>query len=427
MTSDRVSLDRLQVEADGGSRGNPGPAAYGSVVRHPASGEILAAEGTTIGVDTNNVAEYRGVIAALTLAREINPDALVEARLDSKLIVEQMSGRWKVKTDHIRRLIHEVHRAFEPSRVSYTWVPREKNKTADALVNAALDGSPSRVIYWDRIGLTPPPPAPNDASVATALSEAPERVIAVQGDLLQPHEDDAVPMTAAPRPAKSSVSLPGFAPDLGSPTTLLLARHGVTAHTLDKRFSGRSTDLPLAPQGVSQAEALAAELMARGGADVLVSSPVRRARETAQIVATLLGLEMHLVDGFAEAEFGEWDGHTFAEVRSRWPKQMTAWLGSTDVAPPGGESFAQVRVRVDAARQQLLNDYAGKRVVVVSHVTPIKTMVGLAIEAPLSSLFRMHMAPCSLTTLQWWADGNSSMAGFGESAHLRHITIPDGA
>ena len=75
------ALSRLQIEADGGSRGNPGPAAYGSVVRNPDTHEVLAAEGTTIGEDTNNVAEYRGLIAALTLAREINPDAFLRRDL----------------------------------------------------------------------------------------------------------------------------------------------------------------------------------------------------------------------------------------------------------------------------------------------------------------------------------------------------------
>ncbi len=396
-------IQRLQVEADGGSRGNPGPAAYGSVVRDPENKQVLAAEGTTIGEDTNNVAEYRGLIAALTLAREINPDAIIEARLDSKLIVEQMSGRWQVKHDRLRSLVREAHAAFDPNRVSYTWVPREQNKTADALVNAALDGSPSRVIYWDRFdGAAPATVAPVAEQAEFGFGEAPERVVA-------------------------KVSLPGFAPDLGKPTTVLLARHGVTAHTLEKRFSGRSTDLPLAPQGLEQARALAAELFDRGGVDVVVTSPVRRARETAELVAAQLGREIELDPGFAEAEFGAWDGHTFAEVRSRWPQQLESWLASTDVAPPGGESFSEVRDRVDVARRALLARYAGQRVLVVSHVTPIKIMVGLALDAPLASLFRMHMAPCSLTTVQWWADGNSSLSGFGESSHLRHIAIPDGA
>ena len=388
-------IDRLQIEADGGSRGNPGPAAYGSVVRNPQTGEILASEGATIGVDTNNVAEYRGVIAALLLAREINPQAIIEAKLDSKLIVEQMSGRWKVKNDNMRRLIHQVHAAFEPSRVKYTWVPREQNKTADALVNAALDGAPSRHIFWERFDGIPVEVAVPD--------EAPERVVAAK------------------------VSLPGFAPDLGEPTRLLVARHGVTAHTLDKRFSGQATDLPLADAGIEQARALALELQDRGGADILISSPVRRARETAEIVSVQLGLDIEFEQGFAEAEFGEWDGYTFAEVKDMWPRELQAWLNSTEIPPPGGESYVQVQARVDRALRRVLDTHAGMRVVVVSHVTPIKTLVGLAIDAPLTSLFKMHMPPCSLTTLSWWADGNSSMSSFGESHHLRHISVPDGA
>lgn len=421
--ADGNGLDHLIIEADGGSRGNPGPAAYGSVVRHPVTGEVLAAEGAGIGEDTNNVAEYRGVIAALALASEINPKARIEARLDSKLIVEQMSGRWQVKHERIRGLVKQVHAAYDPALVTYAWVPREKNKTADALVNAALDGSPSKVIYWDRFG-GQGPSGPGDDGAKAGLVEAPERIVAAheiaQDSLFEP----ATPPTPRTQP---KVSLPGFAPDLGTPTTLLLARHGVTEHTLDKRFSGRNTTLPLAPQGIAQAEALAAEIMARGGADALVASPVVRARQTAEIVATMLDLPIVEDAGFAEGDFGEWDGLTFAEVRSRWPEQMAAWLGAPDIAPPGGESFAQVCDRVVAAGDRVLAAYPGQRIVVISHVTPIKALVGHALHAPVTSLFRMHMAPCSLTTVQWWADGNSSMAGFGESGHLRHITIPDGA
>lgn len=101
----------LIVEADGGSRGNPGPAAYGTVVRDGASGEVLVEIGEYIGSATNNVAEYRGAIAGLAKAREIDADARVEVRLDSKLVVEQMSGRWQVKHPDMR----ELARKREPS------------------------------------------------------------------------------------------------------------------------------------------------------------------------------------------------------------------------------------------------------------------------------------------------------------------------
>jgi len=132
---------RLVVEADGGSRGNPGPAAYGALVRDGDTMEVLGAEGLTIGVATNNVAEYSGLIAGLEMAVAIDPDAEVEVRMDSKLVVEQMAGRWKIKHPAMIPLARRAN-TLRPARVSWTWVPRAENKAADALVNAALDGEP---------------------------------------------------------------------------------------------------------------------------------------------------------------------------------------------------------------------------------------------------------------------------------------------
>jgi ribonuclease HI len=132
---------RLVVEADGGSRGNPGPAAYGALVRDADTLEVLSSEGWTIGVATNNVAEYSGLIAGLEMARAIDPDAEVEVRMDSKLVVEQMAGRWKIKHPAMIPLARRAG-TLRPARVTWTWVPRADNKAADALVNAALDGDP---------------------------------------------------------------------------------------------------------------------------------------------------------------------------------------------------------------------------------------------------------------------------------------------
>jgi probable phosphoglycerate mutase len=132
---------RLVVEADGGSRGNPGPAAYGALVRDPDSGLVLAEDAKYLGEMTNNVAEYSGLVAALTMAKDIDPDAAVEARLDSKLVVEQMSGRWKIKHEDMRRLALEARDLFPPGRVTYRWVPRAENSAADRLANQAMDAA----------------------------------------------------------------------------------------------------------------------------------------------------------------------------------------------------------------------------------------------------------------------------------------------
>ena len=143
---------RLIVEADGGARGNPGPAAYGAVVRDAETSKVLAAEGLPIGHATNNVAEYRGLIAGLEMVRELDPRAALEVRMDSKLVIEQMAGRWKVKHADMKALALQAAQ-LRPTTVTWTWVPRELNKAADALVNRALDGDPvPRQYMIDRLG-----------------------------------------------------------------------------------------------------------------------------------------------------------------------------------------------------------------------------------------------------------------------------------
>lgn len=399
----------LVVEADGGSRGNPGPAAYGAVVRDGGTGRVLIEVAETIGEATNNVAEYRGVLAGIQHALEIDPDARIEARLDSKLIVEQMSGRWAIRNAALRDLALAVRRLR--ADVDYTWVPRAQNTAADRLVNEALDAQSSgeKVRIDRRVGSGLP-----DAEdvVGDALEERAED--ARQGRLGRPAGRER----AAARPHK----MVGWATDLGTPTTTLLGRHGATAYSLEKRFSGSGgADPALAPLGEQQAEALAREIAARGGVDAIVASPLLRTLQTAERVAQATGAPIDIELGIAECSFGEWDGYTFAEVSERWPAELAAWLASTDVAPPGGESFAECRDRVDRARRDLLTRHGGQRVAVISHVTPIKLMTGICVDAPLSSLYRMELAPCSLTTIAWFADGNSSLFGFAESAHLRDV------
>ncbi len=131
----------LIIEADGGSRGNPGIAGAGALVRNP-QGTILAAIAVPLGMRaSNNVAEYTGLIEGLKLARQINPDAYVEVKMDSKLVVEQMSGRWKIKHEDMKRLAAEASQILSPMQVTYTWIPRAENGDADRLSNEAMDAS----------------------------------------------------------------------------------------------------------------------------------------------------------------------------------------------------------------------------------------------------------------------------------------------
>ncbi len=130
---------KVIIEADGGSRGNPGPAGYGAVVLDAATDEVLAERQEGLGITTNNVAEYRGLIAGLEAARELGATD-VEVRMDSKLVVEQMSGRWQVKHPAMKPLAQQAAGVVrELGSVRFEWIPRSRNTRADALANQAMD------------------------------------------------------------------------------------------------------------------------------------------------------------------------------------------------------------------------------------------------------------------------------------------------
>ena len=383
-------MTRYVVEADGGSRGNPGPASYGTVVKDAETGDVLRELAEHIGTASNNVAEYRGLIAGLAAVRELDPGASVEARLDSKLVVEQMSGRWKIKHPDMQVLALRARDTLPPAQVTYTWVPREKNKHADRLANEALDAA-ARGQSW----------SPSDSTAELRSVSMPEES--------EPALDTLV----------------GWDIGLGTPTTTVLLRHGETVHTVEKRFSGSGgLDPELSSVGAAQACAVAARL-GSGGAGTggpvaaIVSSPMRRTRQTADVVASALGLPVREVEGFRECAFGDWEGLTFVEVRERWPDELAAWLADPTVRPPGGESFDDVRRRVKVARDQVLARHPGRTVLVVSHVTPIKLLVREALGAPMAALYRMELSPATLTEVHWYAGGQASLRRFNDATELQ--------
>jgi broad specificity phosphatase PhoE len=205
-------------------------------------------------------------------------------------------------------------------------------------------------------------------------------------------------------------------PAQGEPVATLLLRHGQTPMSVQKRYAGR-TDVPLTDAGLAQAAA-AAKRLASARIDAIVASPLRRAVQTAEAVAAVTGLPVTTDGGFRETDFGDWDGLTFAEVRERWPAEMAAWLADPQVAPPGGESFAEVSERVIPALARVLDGRAGQRILVVSHVTPIKTLVAAALLAPPAALFRMHLDVAALCEIDWYADGPAVLRSYNDTAHL---------
>ena len=184
---------------------------------------------------------------------------------------------------------------------------------------------------------------------------------------------------------------------------------------MDKRFSGGlgGRNPGLSDEGRAQVRATADWLSPLAeGIDVLVTSPVRRTRESAEILGDRLDLPVLTDDGLAEMEFGSWEGLTFAEIQERYPDDIDAWLGSLDEPAGGGESFRVVEKRVLASLDGLLEEHRGRTVLAVSHVTPIKVLVARALGAPLEAVYRMELAPASVTVLSFYDDGNSSMRMF---------------
>ncbi len=380
---------KLVVEADGGSRGNPGPAGYGALVRDPVTGQVLEEISDGLGTATNNVAEYSGLVAGLRAAARIAPQADVEVRMDSKLVVEQMSGRWKIKDPNLRVLARAVQDAARQlGRVAYVWVPRARNADADRLANQAMDAAAGVIGPGGR------------------GREARRRSGSVLDDGAEAGD------SAEPEPAA------GWASAQGRVTRTLLLRHGQTALSTERRFAGRG-DIPLTEVGQRQGAAAAGRLAARGGIDVIVTSPLQRALRTAEMVAEATGAPLEVEEDLVEADFGKWEGLTFAEASARGPDEVSAWLGSADVAPPGGESFAAVGRRVVAALDRLLAAHESRTLLLVSHVTPIKTLACRAMLAPPAALFRIYLDVASLCEIDWYSDGPAVVRSLNDTAHLR--------
>jgi broad specificity phosphatase PhoE/ribonuclease HI len=384
-----VSPRRLIVEADGGSRGNPGPAGYGAVVREASTGEVLAERYEYLGIVTNNVAEYRGLLAGLTAAAEIDPSAYIECRLDSRLVVEQLSGRWQVKHPDLRPLVRDgaaLAASFGPGHVTYTWIPRAQNVDADRLANRAMDEGTGQPL-----GLK--------ASGSSSGSRSGARSGSLVGEV-----------AASNRIVGWTTGAP--------PTTLVTVRHGVTTFTLEKRFSGVG-DPPLIEQGRQQIRAAADVLAARGGVHHIVSSPLARCRESASIIGAALGLSVEIDEDLREVDFGAWEGLTFPVVEERWPRELALWLADTSISPPDGESYDALRHRVRAAGERIVNRHRTETVCVVAHSRPIAMLMVNLLDAPTDSLYRIQVDNAALSEFDYYDDGPAVVRQFNVTSHLR--------
>lgn len=374
------SIMKLIIEADGGSRGNPGISGAGAVVIDADSGKVLKEISEPVGIATNNVAEYTAVLLGLQAAFEIDPSASVLVRMDSKLVVEQMSGRWKIKHPDMMALGAKVQKLMATKDVAFVWIPREQNGLADALANKAMDFA--------------------GAPVASA----------VEFTLGEPSS------IRAPRPSTDVA------------TTLILVRHGRTALTESRKISGGDGENPdLSDLGKIDAREVAEELSKVGRSGnfsylappvAIVHSPIARAAQTAQAIANRLSLPMVEDKNLSEIGFGDWDGLTNEEVFTAFEEEYNAWRGSFEVSPPNGESLKDFDARVRAAFDSILSSYAGQSVVVVAHVMPIRALLRIANDSSTAGFWRVNIGPASISIARFWGDEAAEIICTNSTAHL---------
>ncbi|NYG08191.1 putative phosphoglycerate mutase [Phycicoccus badiiscoriae] len=386
----------LVVEADGGSRGNPGVAGYGALVRDAVTGRVLWEGAEPLGKESNNVAEYSGLIAGLRAVLRIDAGADVEARMDSKLVVEQMAGRWKIKHPDMRTLALEARDlaariSAAGGSVTFTWIPREQNKDADALSNAGMDGRTiDRMLGGSATG---------DAIGGSASGDATDPT---NGEVV----DEVVDELIDPQP-----SPPAAGPWEGTPTRIVLVRHGITDFTVASRLDGRGgADPSLNTAGQAQAAAAGratAHLLGGSSARVVTSS-LARARETGAAVAEAIGAAPVVDADWDEQDFGDWDGAAIPDLVRDHPAELTAMREDPAYRRPGGESHEELAARVVAAFERVVA--AGGTSVVVCHRKPIMCVLAHVLGIPHDKVWRLAAAPGSLTALEVWPDGNVSVA-----------------
>ena len=358
----------FKLTADGGSRGNPGPAGFGAVVSE--NGHIIAEIYEFIGTATNNVAEYGGLIAGLKAIHDLDDQATVDVCMDSKLVVEQMSGRWQIKHADMRKLAQNARDAHSPSLVNYTWIPRDENSHADRLANKALDAQNGGHDRSEHV-------VPRQLNYLTERLKSDEK-----------------------------------------PTVLHLIRHGETVLTPARKFSGVGPlDPVLTEKGRAQAVAVA-EAAKKLGAEVLIASPLNRTKETAKIISDATGLTVNFDEIWFEMDFGYWDGLSVEEVKAQYATDYDKWLTDLAFKPAGGESWEEITIRVEAALSKILSEYPGQTVAVVTHNCVIKTAVALCLSAPIESVFHMDIGPCSTNTfLMWPSDGLRAIRGVNQQSN----------
>ena len=433
----------LVVEADGGSRGNPGAAGYGALVRD-GEGTLLAERAAPLGKASNNVAEYTGLIEGLRAVLDLGlaEGAVVDVRMDSKLVVEQMSGRWKIKHEDMRRLAlqaRDLARQIQRvgGRVSYTWIPRAENSAADALSNDGMDGKTVRRDHVEPVVGSGSQAAPEPPASLFDLDDSEQLPTPAEHVATEPSTRSARPSEHTIEPTFGEVKAPVAEevfstetdPTLEGSCRLILVRHGVTDFTRSHKLDGRGgSNPPLNDEGLAQAAAAAGaakRLIDRSGPTTVqvLTSSLTRAMQTGAAVAEALGVTPEVDRDWDEQSFGDWDGATMADLVTHSGQELLALRQDPAYARPGGESRTQLTGRVVSALGRAIA--RGGTVVVATHRLPLMVVLSQVLGIDSNRTWSIATAPASLTALEFWPDGGVQVAFVNDTHHLHDL--PEGS
>lgn len=365
----------LVLFADGASRGNPGPASLGAVLVR--DGEEIARIFKPLGVRTNNFAEYSAVIAGLEYVIEHGLERDLHIKMDSKLVVEQLSGRWKIKHPDLMELARVAQGLLRQLDATLEWIPRELNFLADEAANQALDGT-----------------VEPDARVASVSSLA----------SVQP----------------SSIRAPRVSTE---PTVIYVVRHGHTSSTESKLISGSMDDPGLSELGIADAKAAAsaiAELSDRFALpkpSLVAHSDMKRTTETALLISKEISAPARSDSRLREISFGSWEGRSMPDLEGE-SAEVDNWRGSVEMKPPGGESVLELESRVLRSLQDLIAENAGSAVAIVSHMMPLRSIAKKALGATSASHWSLQFAPGSVSVYRFFGEELSEVFCLNSCEHL---------
>lgn len=369
----------LIIQADGASKGNPGPASFGVAI-FTSDGELVAEVFEAIGVATNNQAEYRAVLAGLRAAVDLLPShgtsRAIHIQMDSKLVIEQLAGRWKIKNSELQQLAMQAQQLMREFEVKLEWIPRERNAIADGLANRALlnlqgDSTPSAI-----------------ASIQPKSIRAPRQSV--------------------------------------EPTVVWAIRHGHTQMTEGGLISGGGADPSLSDFGKQEAARIPqeikrlAQLFSLQLPEVIIHSPQLRARQTAEMISEQLFISLQTEPRLREIEFGDWEGVSMDSLVGISQPEIDQWRGSTKLRPPGGESVADLERRVSQVLKGHVNSGQAS-VALVAHMMPMRAIYRGATGATESAHWGVNFNPASVSVYRFFGETFAEVFAVNSTAHLEPL------